>query len=80
MIAQNCREDDPAEQFVDEIRMWVYEEEWQVGGPRLQAGPQARVGAGLGHRRMPSLVQALCLAATAAAPHPLPAGPRRAAS
>jgi len=29
MIAQNCREDDPADLFEDDVRMWVYEEDYQ---------------------------------------------------
>lgn len=31
MVAQNCTADDPADEFTDEVRMWVYEEEWQGG-------------------------------------------------
>ncbi|KXZ53839.1 hypothetical protein GPECTOR_6g757 [Gonium pectorale] len=29
MMAQNTKVDDPADEFVDEIRMWVYEEDYQ---------------------------------------------------
>lgn len=30
IVAQNCREYDPADEFVDEVGMWVYEEDHQV--------------------------------------------------
>jgi hypothetical protein len=30
MLAQNCRDDDPAIEFVKEVKMWVYEENFEV--------------------------------------------------
>jgi glycerol-3-phosphate dehydrogenase len=30
IVAQNCLAYDVADEFVDEVRMWVYEEEFQV--------------------------------------------------
>jgi glycerol-3-phosphate dehydrogenase (NAD+) len=30
LVAQNCEADDLADEFVDDVRMWVYEEEYQV--------------------------------------------------
>lgn len=35
MVAKNVREDDPADVFVDEVPMWVYEEDFKVSGSRL---------------------------------------------
>jgi hypothetical protein len=32
MVAQNCLADDEADEFVDDVRMWVYEEDYQVSG------------------------------------------------
>ena len=38
MVAQNAMEDDPADEFDDEVKMWVYEENYngkkltEVGG------------------------------------------------
>ncbi|KIY91472.1 hypothetical protein MNEG_16492, partial [Monoraphidium neglectum] len=29
MVAQNTLGDDPADEFTDEVRMWVYEEEYE---------------------------------------------------
>jgi glycerol-3-phosphate dehydrogenase (NAD+) len=31
MVAQNCAQADPAEEFADQVRMWVYEEDYEVG-------------------------------------------------
>lgn len=31
MVARNCLADDPADEFVDEVKMWVYEEELEEG-------------------------------------------------
>jgi hypothetical protein len=30
IVAQNCLAYDVADEFVDEVRMWVYEEEFKV--------------------------------------------------
>lgn len=30
IVAQNCAAFDVADEFVDDVRMWVYEEEWEV--------------------------------------------------
>jgi glycerol-3-phosphate dehydrogenase (NAD+) len=30
IVAANCAARDPADEFVDEVRMWVYEEEYEV--------------------------------------------------
>jgi hypothetical protein len=39
MLAQNCREDDPADQFADDLRMWVFEEDWEVRGSSMCQAP-----------------------------------------
>lgn len=31
MVAQNCKADDPADEFVDDVNMWTYEEDWDGG-------------------------------------------------
>ncbi len=38
IVAQNCERYDEADEFTDEVRMWVYEEEWQVNGPPRGGG------------------------------------------
>jgi hypothetical protein len=38
MVAQNCKADDPADLFADEVRMWVYEEDYQVWGLGVGSG------------------------------------------
>jgi hypothetical protein len=30
IVAQNCAAFDEADEFVDDVRMWVYEEDWEV--------------------------------------------------
>lgn len=35
MIAQNTRDADPADEFVDDVTMWVYEEDYEVGIAQL---------------------------------------------
>lgn len=30
IVAQNCAEFDPADEFVDDVRMWVFEEQYEV--------------------------------------------------
>jgi hypothetical protein len=32
IVAQNCAASDEADEFVDDVRMWVYEEDWEVNG------------------------------------------------
>eukprot|EP01025_Chloroclados_australasicus_P065940 TRINITY_DN9010_c0_g1_i4.p1 TRINITY_DN9010_c0_g1~~TRINITY_DN9010_c0_g1_i4.p1 ORF type:complete len:655 (-),score=102.82 TRINITY_DN9010_c0_g1_i4:319-2283(-) len=36
MVAQSCKEDDPADEFGDLVKMWVYEEEIEGKGPLTQ--------------------------------------------
>lgn len=35
IVAQNCLAYDIADEFVDDVRMWVYEEDYQVGDRNL---------------------------------------------
>jgi hypothetical protein len=50
IVAQNCAERDPADEFVDDVRMWVFEEQYEVSsGPDLRpASPSGCVAGAQG--------------------------------
>lgn len=44
IIAQNTRDADPSDEFVDDVSMWVYEEDCQVSARLAPAGSRRPTG------------------------------------
>lgn len=58
ILGQNCLAADEADEFVDDVRMWVYEEDYQVRGGGPGQVPQPLGDAGSVHMVHPG---ACCL-------------------